>query len=240
MHDASPAYVFIHGSCHGAWCWRDVIAQMQAKGHTARALDLPPYRPAPHAQVTLQDYRQTILDDIDAHGGAPVILVGHSAGGYAITAAAAYASEKVAELVYVCAYVPQAGQSLADMRKTADHQPILDLIRKTPDGEAFEFRTDTGRDALYHDCADALAQKAMAQLRPQPIAPQSTPVPDLAPAQNITRRYIICTQDRVIPPVEQEKMTADWPQGSIERMNCGHSPFLADPTGLVSLLISSP
>ena len=26
-------YLLIHGSCHGAWCWRDVIPALEALGH---------------------------------------------------------------------------------------------------------------------------------------------------------------------------------------------------------------
>ena len=31
----------IHGAWHGAWCWTRVIAELQALGHEARAVDLP-------------------------------------------------------------------------------------------------------------------------------------------------------------------------------------------------------
>ena len=34
-------FLLIHGSGHGAWCWRGVLAILEARGHAARAIDLP-------------------------------------------------------------------------------------------------------------------------------------------------------------------------------------------------------
>ncbi len=55
---------------------------------------------------------------------APAIVVGHSMGGYPITAAAERAPERVERLVYLCAYVPAPGMSLADMRRDGPRQPL--------------------------------------------------------------------------------------------------------------------
>ena len=240
MSDTRPAFVFVHGSCHGAWCWNLVMAQLKAQGHACRALDLPPYvvgAPA-EAQVTLEDYAQAIVSDIEAHGGAPVILVGHSAGGYAITAAAAQAPDKIAQLIYVCAYVPSAGMSLADLRRSAAEQPVMCAIDLLPDRLAFVFRQDKAREALFHDCPDSVAEDAMTRLVPQPVRPQNTPVQNLARANAIARSYVRCTEDRVIPPVEQTKMTSDWPKRDVIDMHCGHSPFFADPKGLAEIILT--
>lgn len=231
---SDPAFLFVHGSCHGAWCWRAVIAEMRALGHSARALDLPPYEP--DHPVTLDDYARAIEADIADHADAPVILVGHSAGGYAITAAAAHAPDTIAKLIYVCAYVPQPDMSLADMRRSADRQPVMDIIDMTPDKQAFVFLPDKAREALFHDCPTALVEDAMTRLVAQPVAPQNTPVLHLERSHKIPRHYIRCLQDRVIPPEEQVKMTADWPKESVSELLCGHSPFLAAPKKLAQIL----
>lgn len=59
-------FLLIHGSCHGAWCWRDVIPELEALGHTARAIDLPSHGDdrTPIADVTLDLYRDAILEAI--------------------------------------------------------------------------------------------------------------------------------------------------------------------------------
>ena len=59
--------LLVHGSCHGAWCFRDVIPALAALGHQAHAIDLPGHgdNPAPIEKITLDAYRDAILDAID-------------------------------------------------------------------------------------------------------------------------------------------------------------------------------
>ncbi|MGB8815536.1 MAG: alpha/beta fold hydrolase, partial [Paracoccaceae bacterium] len=96
-------FLLISGSCHGAWCWRDVLPFL----NNARAVDLPAHGPdeTPPEHVTLDLFAQTIAKCLTE----PTILVGHSMAGYPITAAAERAPDNIRALVYVCAYVPKSG-----------------------------------------------------------------------------------------------------------------------------------
>ncbi|MBK6467562.1 MAG: alpha/beta fold hydrolase [Rhodobacter sp.] len=78
--------LLIHGSCHGAWCWHRVIPALAALGIPARAIDLPAHGQdrTPAADASLRAYAEAILSALTG----PTLLVGHSAAGYAITAAA--------------------------------------------------------------------------------------------------------------------------------------------------------
>ncbi|MBW6418648.1 alpha/beta fold hydrolase [Celeribacter sp. PS-C1] len=234
---ADPTILLVHGSAHGAWCWRDLLPELERQGLKARALDLPSHGESltDYTEVTLERYRDAILADIAKHGG-PVALVGHSAGGYPITAVAETAPDKIASLVYICAYVPQDGMSLADMRRRAADQPVLDLIERTDDGRAFRFKPDAGITALYHDCPEEVAEFAKANLGPQAIAPQETPLHITEASTDLPRHYVICDNDRVIPPAEQRKMVQGWPEEHIHHLPSGHSPFFAMPERLADLL----
>ncbi|MGR3365166.1 MAG: alpha/beta fold hydrolase, partial [Maritimibacter harenae] len=57
-------FLLIHGSNHGAWCWRDTIPALEALGHEARAIDLPSHGddPTPIAEVTLDGYADAVLE----------------------------------------------------------------------------------------------------------------------------------------------------------------------------------
>ncbi|WP_322891573.1 MULTISPECIES: alpha/beta fold hydrolase [unclassified Yoonia] len=224
-------FLLIHGSCHGAWCWDDLIPYMTGMGHTARAIDLPSHGQdsTPASDVTLDLYARAIVAAIDT----PVILMGHSMAGYPITAAAELAPHKISALVYLCAYVPMAGKSLADMRRMAPSQPLLDAI--IVDEARVTFRVDTAKAAekFYHDVPPDRAAWAIAQLCPQPILPQETP---LVPTHTLPRHYLRCSDDRTIPPEFQTTMTADWPAGTVADLPTSHSPFLSDPALLAQHL----
>lgn len=227
-------FLLVHGSCHGAWCWRDVIPALEALGHEASALDLPSHGAddTPLADVTLPLYAEAILAAIRE----PVILVGHSMGGYPITQAAALAPEKIAGLVYLCAYMPLAGMGLGDMRKLSDDQPLLAAIRPSADRQSFTFDPAEVQRLFYHDCPPGTLDYALAHLTPQAVKPQITPVEGVVRAEALPRDYIICTQDRAVPPAAQRQMAARLPEDRRHELDASHSPFFAMPGALAEKL----
>lgn len=233
----TPPLLFIHGSCHGAWCWRDVLAVCATRGIPAAAIDLPSHGsdPTPVCDVSLDSYVAAILAAIRT----PVHLVGHSMAGYPITAAALKAPDKIRALTYLCAYVPEPGKSLVEMRRSGPKQPLAKALDISSDGLSFKFAPDRIRELLYHDCgSDALAFAA-ARLGPQAILPQNTVLPAGALPDTIARNYVICEDDRTIPPAYQREMAQRIPKENVYSMATSHSPFFADPAGLVDVLTAA-
>jgi len=220
-------FLLIHGSCHGAWCWDHVLAQLRAAGHQATAIDLPSHGTdlTPIADVTLDSYGQAILEALDT----PTILVGHSMGGYPITKAAEMDNTNIAGLVYLCAYTPFSGVSLADNRRRAPRQPLIDAVVKSADGLSFTIDPDQVAERFYHDCPPADVAKARKLLCPQPILPQETAMDVTDASAKLAQFYIRCQDDRTIPPEYQHTMTDGWPKAQVFDMACSHSPFFAQP-----------
>ena len=96
--------VLVHGTYVDASSWSKVIPILQNVGHKVIAVQLPLH--------SLADDIATVKRAIDLVGG-PVILVGHSYGGFVITNAA-YNNPNVKGLVYIAAFAPNAGQSLSN------------------------------------------------------------------------------------------------------------------------------
>lgn len=224
--------LLIHGSCHGAWCWDKLIPHLSAKGYTARAIDLPSHGDDKTAveAVTLDHYARAIAENCADH----TTLVGHSMGGYAIAAAAERIPEQIAQLIYLCAYVPQNGMTLAQMRKKAPRQPLLPAVRMAPDGLSFTIDPEMAPDIFYHDCTQGDVEFALSRLCPQAVAPTNVSLADMSAVEKLPRCYIRCMDDRTIPPEFQVTMTQDWPAISVRQMNCGHSPFFSDPETLAT------
>lgn len=227
-------FLLVHGSGHGAWCWRDLGPRLEAMGHQVEALDLPGSGddPTPPQAVTLSGYAEAILARLDA----PTVLVGHSAGGFAITAAAEADPTHISRLVYLCAYVPRPGASLADMRRDAPAQPLAGALEINPEGTAFRFRDSALAANLYADCPPGTVDYARPRLGWQPLAPQTAPVAFTGRSSAVARSYILCRHDRTIPPAHQREMAAGLTPADVHEMNTGHSPFFADPDGLAALL----
>jgi pimeloyl-ACP methyl ester carboxylesterase len=226
--------LLIHGSAHGAWCWEAMLPRLAALGHTARAIDLPGHGKdtTPISDVTLDRYARAISDAC----GPQTFLVGHSMGGYAITAAAGLAAPRIAKLIYLCAYVPKDGVSLAEMRMMAPSQPLLPAIRMREDGLGFVIDPVMAPELFYNDCPPDVSQAATRHLGVQALAPNTTPISITAEIAALPRHYIRCMDDRTIPPAFQVTMTQDWPESDVQTMQTGHSPFLSAPDELAARL----
>jgi pimeloyl-ACP methyl ester carboxylesterase len=226
--------LLVHGSCHGAWCWHRLIPALAAQGLTARAIDLPAHGAdrTPVAQATLAAYASAILNALTG----PTLLVGHSAGGYAITAAAEADPSHIRGLTYLCAYAPASGLSLADMRRAGPRQPLSPHIRRNAEGTAFTVAPDQIDALFYHDCSPEDRALAARALCPEPVAPQETPLALSARSQDLPRFYIRCTDDRTIPPEYQEVMERAVPAAHRFTLPTSHSPFFAAPEATARLI----
>ena len=226
--------LLVHGSCHGAWCWRDLLPELRALGHTPRAIDLPGHGDdlTPVNDVTLDSYADAVL----AASTPQTVVVGHSMGGFAISAAAQKNPAAMARLIYLCAYVPAPGMTLADMRKQAPSQPLMPAVRMADDGKSFTLDPTMTEALFYNDCPPGAAEFAIPRLCAQAIAPTTVALPDTRRAESLPRSYIRCMDDRTIPPAYQVTMTQDWPDKDVYEMATGHSPFLTDPARLARII----
>jgi pimeloyl-ACP methyl ester carboxylesterase len=52
------SFLLIDGAWHGAWCWREIVDELESRGHRAVAIDLPAHGsdPTPPEAVTFRDY----------------------------------------------------------------------------------------------------------------------------------------------------------------------------------------
>lgn len=224
--------LLVHGSNHGAWCWRDVLPLLDRAGHAARALDLPSvsHDPAALTEVTLDDDARAICAALDG----PTVLVGHSAAGFAITRAAQLAPGQVAALVYLCAYVPHPGASIASLAKAAPGAPLVGALEVDRTHRAYRFRDAALSENLYGDCPEGTVGFARPRLGWQATLAQSAPA--AAPPANVPLHYVTCTLDRTIPPAQQAEMAQGLPGARHHALDTGHSPFFAAPERLTELL----
>src|SRR5215510_10551435 len=108
-------FILIHGPWVGAWCWREIVPRLEARGHRATPIDLPGHGNDRTSleTVTLQDYVTCVLQAVDDASDRP-ILVGHSMGGF-IGQIADVVPDRIHALVYVSALLPPDGSSLMQL-----------------------------------------------------------------------------------------------------------------------------
>jgi pimeloyl-ACP methyl ester carboxylesterase len=100
-----PSIVLVHGAWADSGSWDGVTQRLQADGFTVYAVPNP-LQGLPYDSAFLADFLHSI--------SGPIVLVGHSYGGAVITNAAT-GDPQVKALVYVDAFAPAQGQTLAQL-----------------------------------------------------------------------------------------------------------------------------
>ncbi len=229
MSAAKPTIVLVHGAWHGAWCWQRLVAVLEDRQCAVRTVELPSVDAGPNVTVGLESDAAAVRAVVDEVDG-PVLLCGHSYGGMVISKAS-YRQSKVSKLVYLCAFVPESGESLVSIGggQLAPWIQLKDGGLTLPDlGRAAEL--------FYADCDSAAQAWAIGQIRPQCAAPFSDAV--MHPGwKEILSTYIVCSADRAMPPDWQRDLFA--PRlNKVVQIDSSHSPFLSRPNELAELLLT--
>lgn len=236
-----PAVVLLHGAFEDASVWRDVQADLAARGFRSIAVNLPgrPGTELAPDKASLELYRDTVLRVVTAEAG-PVVLVGHSFGGMTISAVAEAAPERIRTLVYVAAYLPQSGQALVD---------LSGQDRDSRVGPHFQIMADRGlasvaeaaRGELFcNDCTPAQRAAIPGQMVAEPLAPLAAKV-TLTTERfgRVDRVYVHTARDQVVSPALQARMVAASPVRAAVTLDTGHTPFLTDARGLAAAIAGS-
>ena len=219
---SSSSVLLVPGSWHGAWVYDAVADRLSRAGVAVTAIDLPSNDGAAGMPDDAAAVRAA-LEDI----GAPTVVVGHSYGGIAVSEGAASAPEAVG-LVYLAAFMLDVGESLVDAMQ---HQ-LPDWI--SLDEAAGSHIAQRSEDVLYGDCPPDVAAAAAARLSRQSVAAITTPQ-TAAAWQSVPSTYVICEQDRAVPPPVQEAMSAR--ARTVRRVPSSHSPFLSRPDDVADIIL---
>ena len=219
---------------HGAWAdgssWDQVVANLQDDGYTVY-VPPNPLRGVSYDSAYLNDF----LTQNTNLAGKPVVLVGHSYGGFAITNAAV-GDPGVKALVYVDAYIPAQGDTLLGLT-SAKPGSCLDPAKNPFDGVLYPVVPAGDFDlyvkqSVFPGCfANGLppAEAAALAATQRPLAYSVLTEQSGPPAwQTIPAWDIIGTADHVLPPAEQLAM-AQQAHAHITEINAPHLSMISNP-----------
>jgi pimeloyl-ACP methyl ester carboxylesterase len=172
-------YVLVHGGWDGGWAWTPVAKELRAAGHEAFTPTLTGSGERVHLASPDVDLDTHILDIAnvlryeDLHD---VTLVGSSGGGMVITGVVERVPERIGHLIYLDAFVPEDGQSAADMMGPEVMASWEEVAQAQGDGWRFPGGTHTDRKT-----------DVMLKMAKQPLA-VSNPA-----AARLKRTYVLFT-----------------------------------------------
>lgn len=222
--------LLLHSAFTGAWEWEAVIAELGRRGVTATAMDLTARQPG-----------GTFDKDVDAARGAlaklgePAVLVGHSYAGAVITQASAD-NDDVAALVYVCAAMPNQGESVGDLLGRDPNPGVLgDFMVPADDGTA-TVTEEGARAAIFNDASDEQLAAVLPRLGGHVLATFGAPVTALGYEQHPST-YILTLQDKAFSPELQRQMSAH--AGTVVEVDSGHGPTVTKPVEVATAIAAA-
>ena len=249
MSEQRPTIVLVHGAFAESASWDLVIERCQAEHHQIE----PGFRPSlagPHSlkvMAAANPLRSVAGDaayvrDVIAAVGGPVVLVGHSYGGFVITEAAAK-NDSVIGLVYVNAFAPDQGES------------AFGLAAKFPgsSGDAFAANPiSTGgvefviRQDLFHQtfAADVSVKRTAIMGATQRPATEQALTGGLStdrPAwKSLPSWFVFGDQDLIIP-VALHRLMADraGARGTMEIAGASHAAMVSNPDAVAATILTA-
>ena len=229
---AKPTIVFVHGGWADSSGWNAEVAAFQEAGY-------PVIAPANPLRGLASDaaYLRSVLETIEG----PIVLVGHSYGG-AVISNAATGLANVEALVYIAAFAPDAGESLAQLvTKYPGTQITPDALIERPyptadggQGVDLYLKPEIFRQAFAGDLPRRVTTLMQATQRPFSVAAFGEPSAEPA-WKTIPSWYLVATADHAIPPAAQEFM-ADRADATVARVKSSHVPMQSQPDATIRII----
>jgi pimeloyl-ACP methyl ester carboxylesterase len=223
----ATTFVLVPGAWHGAWCYRRVADLLMAKGHKVHALTLTGLGDRAHLAsdaVNMDTHIADIVNFVKWEDLNNFVLVGHSYGGLPVTGAADQIGDKVASIVYLDAFIPEDGQSMADITKRP-----LPATGTTPPFPAKAFKINAA-DEAYVD----------SKMTPQPVNTYNQKIKVAGGYLKIAKKTYVRSVQFNNPAFqviyEKLKQDAAW---KAHLLDCGHDMMLDKPQELAALLEQS-
>jgi pimeloyl-ACP methyl ester carboxylesterase len=214
--------VLVHGGFVDGSGWLAVYTALRQRGYRVTIVQNPTISLADDVAVT----KRTL-----AAQDGPAILVGHSYGGVVITEAGNH--PKVAGLVYIAAFAPDAGESVSSLIQNPPPGAPVPPILPPQDGFLF---LDTSK---FHASFAADVSADVAAFMADSQVPWGLEALGGAVTQPAWRTkpswYLVATDDRMIPPDKQRAMAKR--AGAIVRETKGSGAVYVSQAQAVTSLI---
>lgn len=225
-------YVLVHGTWAGSWVWQQVARLLRQAGHEVYTPSLTGIGERVHLatpETNLHTHIEDVANTLIYEDVREVVLVGWSYGGMVVTGVADRVPDRLANLVYLDAFVPNDGQSAADLLGPTDTAILMERARPQGDGWRFALAGDRPR------------------FTPQPLQTYLQPVVTQSPeAIAIPRTFIYSTQKSPSSPLVNAGNEAIARSATAARnagwryheLPTGHMAMQSMPRELADLLLS--
>lgn len=221
--------VFIHGAGLGSWIWKDVTAQLDMP---TLAVDFPNRENTTNTNknLSLDDYAQNAISQVDTFNADKLVIVAHSIGGVVGLKLAEHYQDKLVGFIGISAAIPNNGGSymsclplpmrlmVSIMMKLSGTKPPKGVIAK----------------GLCSGLTEAQTDKIVSKFTPESLKLYSGKCSAAAP--DTKNLYVKLINDKAFAPSLQDKSINNMNPHKTVQMDTGHLPMLASPGELAGII----
>ena len=232
-----PTIVLVHGAWADASSWNAVSAELRGHGFTV-------FSP-PNLLRGVETDAAYISSFVAQRTTGPVVLVGHSYGGFVITNAAG--DDDVKALVYVDAFIPDEGETVFQILggsgsalDVPDPTTVLELVGYpgSPEGDLEAFlKADTVHNFFAQDLGEADRWRIVESQRPITLSANTAPS-GAGAWKSLPSWAVVGTADRVIPPATQHSM-AERAEATIIEVAGSHVSMVSEPKVTIETILDA-
>lgn len=222
--NTKPTIVFVHGLWADGSSWSKVIPHLLKKGFEV---------------ISVQNPTTTLEEDVAATNAAiertegPVLLVGHSWGGFVITEAGAH--PRVKGLVYVAAFAPDKGETVPTLSEHAAPTKLSDFLKNT--NGVLTVSKEGVSEAFAQDLSKS--EQEMIHTVQQPASPKVfAGVGEHAAWKTKPSWYVVAAKDKTINP-ELEAWMAKRAKAKTTVLDTSHVAMLSKPDEVLKVILDA-
>ncbi|MDV3290059.1 alpha/beta hydrolase [Mycobacterium avium subsp. hominissuis] len=235
-----PDLVLVHGGEHAGDCWDLVVAELRRAepGLRTLAVDLPGHgnKPGDLATVTIADWVDSVVADIETAGFGDIVIVGHSMAGVTVPGVVTkLGSSRVREMILATAFVPPQGSSIAD---TLGGPLAIFARRAARIGKPMKIPAPAARWAFCNGMTPAQRRLTMSKLHAESARIPAEPVDRSGLPADVPRTWILTTRDRALSVASQHASIAAL--GGVDTVipvDACHEVMFSHPARLAEILI---
>jgi pimeloyl-ACP methyl ester carboxylesterase len=230
---AAATFLVAHGAWSAGWAWKKMHPLMTAAGHrliTPTYTGLGDREHLASPSNDLETHIQDILAVLKYEDLRDVVLIGHSYGGMVATGVADRARDRIAQLIYLDAFVPRDGQSLADLVGPKGRARMQELVKA---GDGWRLPPNPTPPDTSEADVKWIAERRLSQSFKCFEMPLKMRGSDLT----LPRSYIYCTRIGPADSFRQFAVRAKSEKGwRYHEIDASHSPHVTAPEALTALL----
>jgi pimeloyl-ACP methyl ester carboxylesterase len=223
-----------HGAWSAGWAWKKMHPLLTARGHrlvTPTYTGLGERAHLAQRAIDLEAHIRDLLALIEFEDLSDIVLVGHSYGGMVATGLADRVPQRIAQRVYLDAFVPRDGQALFDLISPEARAAMRKAVAEQGGGWRIP-PNPVPEDTSEADRAWILPRRVM-----QPLATFEQPLQLSGAADHLPRSYIYCLRpmpgDVFAQFAERARSEPGW---RLYEIDATHSPHVTAPEALADLL----